>query len=183
MDMRTAKQVKALGDFINELWAIPPEQFIMSDLDCGTAACIQGWFDRFYALRNIKIEFSEHHAAMMFGVNLSAWLDITHMYKLYEMARFDELVTPEDRKLAILNLLTQLLDSGDCSWTVALVETVGPEMTRLLDVNTPDEDKDLQELRRAVRRRPAQKDVVQRALSDRAFPDQEAQVLPEEAFA
>lgn len=167
---RTADQVRNLRDFINELWAIPASQFIMVNYKCGTAACMQGWYERLYGGRVTPQD--------RFGID--AWDGMCHMVGYSgasSLTRFDELLKPEERKLAMLHILTQQLNTGQGCWIVALVETVGPELAKEILEGVSE----VPELHEGVPAGETAAAPMQRAVPDRAEPTQEAALLLEEA--
>lgn len=168
---RTAEQVRNLRDFINQLWAIPASKFAMHDYDCGTAACMEGWYRRLHG--------DEVPAREAFG--LDDWASICHMGKHPELSvleRFDELLKPEERKLAMLHILTQMLNTGQGCWIVALVETVGPELAKAILEGVSE----VPELSAGFPTGEITAAPMQRALPDRAEPHKEAALLLEEAW-
>ena len=167
---RTADQVRNLRGFINELWAIPASQFMMKNYDCGTAACMQGWYERLYGRR----------VAPCSRFGLDTWSDMCHMvgHRSHSLVRFDQLLSPEERKLAMLHILTQALNTGHGCWIVALVETVGPELAEAILEGVSE----VPELSAGVPSGETTAASMQRAMPDRAEPDQEAALLLEEAW-
>lgn len=169
---RTAEQVRNLQDFINELWAIPASEFAMRNYECGTAACMQGWYERLYGIRGVR-------PSDRFGID--EWHNMCHMvgHRGSSLTEFDRMLSPEERKLAMLHILTQALNTGQGCWIVALVETVGPEVAKeILD----PEIKEMSTLQRHIPAGETTTASMQRALPDRAEPHKEAALLLEEAW-
>lgn len=183
---RTPEQVQNLQKFINMLWGVPAENFIMRDVKCGTACCIEGFRREFLSMGEFEAGTTAGRMAeRQFGIRADTWSDITLMATTYSMQRFDKLPA-EERKLAMLEVLTDQLNTGRHDWTKTLVDVFSPEVAQeLKDAYKEDgiaisESQEVPALRPAIRSNPPQQAPVQRAVRDRAGPDQEAALLLEE---
>lgn len=183
---RTPEQVQNLQKFINMLWGVPAENFIMRDVKCGTACCIEGFRQEFLGIEAFKPGTSAGQMAeRQFGIPASVWSDITLMASTYSMRGFDKLPA-EERKLAMLEVLTDQLNTGRHDWTKTLVDVFSPEVAKeLADAYKEDrialsESQEVPALRPAVRSNPPQQAPVQRAMRDRAGQAEEAALLLEE---
>jgi hypothetical protein len=127
---------QAIQEFINELSAVEDEKFVMGDFDCGTAACLLGWYRRFYMTNDeITMGSSCEHAARRFGVYPSEMRSLMTMYmptremKPNPMGIFDRL-PPAARKQCAIRVLELLMETGTAQWPVALTDVLTPEQLK-----------------------------------------------------
>lgn len=177
-DERSPAQIKNLRDFIAMLWGMPNSAFIMSDIDCGTACCIEGWRKRFMG----GADYTGALAEQQFGISAKDWVMICTADG-GALRMLDTLLSPALRKRAMIMVLEQQLNTRHHDWLAVVLDLTDVDTTLKVFPNAFTEGEAVRPLPGAIRSEPSPQAPVQRSMPARTVAREEAALSLETADA